>query len=163
MKKYSKKDQKIMADWALDCAERVLTFFENIRPEDNRPRKALEVGREWVENGIFRMPVIRSASLNSHAAAKEVDPKSPACFAAHAAGQAVATAHVPQHAFGGAYYALKAIAAAHPEDAYTKVIKEKEWQSQHLSEYLREEILNRLVVEERKNGIYITIQKGSDF
>ena len=163
MKKYSREDQQIMALWSLDCAERVLHFFENLRPEDNRPRKALEIGREWVETGIFRMSVIRSASLNAHAAAKEVDPRSPACFAAHAAGQAVATAHVPQHAYGGAYYSLKAIAAAYPEDTYAKVIKEKEWQSQQLVEHLQEEILKRFVVEERKNGIYITIQKDSDF
>lgn len=162
MKRYSKEDQKILATWALDCAERVVPFFENIKPDDDKPRAAIQVGRTWVQTGIFSMAAIRKASLDAHAAAKEVDPKSAACFAAHAAGQAVATAHVPQHAYGGAYYALKAIAAANPEDA-PKVIKEKEWQSQRLTEHLREEIMQRLVIDERKNGVYITLQKGPDF
>jgi hypothetical protein len=30
MKKYEKQDQKLMATWAADCAERVLPFFEEI-------------------------------------------------------------------------------------------------------------------------------------
>jgi hypothetical protein len=29
MKKYSREDQKLMAAWAADCAERVLPFFED--------------------------------------------------------------------------------------------------------------------------------------
>ena len=96
MKKFSKEDQKVMAIWALDCAEHVLPLFEKVAPQDGRPRKALEIGRKWVEDGIFSMPVIRGASLSAHAAAKDVDSKSPACFAAHSAGQAVATAQVPK-------------------------------------------------------------------
>ncbi|WP_417582080.1 putative immunity protein [Pelagibacterium sp.] len=51
--------------------------------------------------------VVRSASLAAHASAKDVKTDEAACEAAHAAGQAVATAHVPQHAYGGAYYALR--------------------------------------------------------
>src|SRR5690606_9308803 len=138
-KKYSREDQKLMAAWALDCAERVLPLFETICPSDNRPRKALESGREWLETGVFKMAVIRAASLNAHAAAKEVKENDSACFAAHAAGQAVATAHVPQHAYGGAYYALKAIASANPSDAERVVANEYEWQSKALPEHLREE------------------------
>lgn len=163
MKKFSKEDQKLMATWALDCAERVLSLFEEIAPHDERPRKAIETGRKWVEDGIFSMPVIRGASLSAHASAKEVDQKSPACFAAHAAGQAVATAHVPQHAYGGAYYALKAIAANNPDNALTKVYEEFAWQSQHLPEHLRAEMLPRIIIEERKTGPFITVQKGPDF
>jgi hypothetical protein len=34
-----------------------------------------------------------------------------AFFPSHAAGQAVVTAHVPEHAFGAAYYTLKIAAA----------------------------------------------------
>src|SRR3954452_18691424 len=101
MKKYSRDDQRTMARWALDCAERVLPIFEVVRPGDVRPRRAIEIGREWVSTGEFSMAVIRTASLDAHAAAKEAtDPA--AIAAAHAAGQAVATAHVPQHAYGGA-------------------------------------------------------------
>jgi hypothetical protein len=42
------------------------------------------------------MPVIRGASLAAHSAAREVNQEDVAArFAARAAGQAVATAHVP--------------------------------------------------------------------
>jgi hypothetical protein len=48
MKKYNKQDQRSMATWAADCAEKVLPFFEKAYPEDERPRKAIEVCRTWV-------------------------------------------------------------------------------------------------------------------
>jgi hypothetical protein len=108
VKKYSRDDQRVIATWALDCAERVLALFEAARPDDDRPRAAIATGRTWVRTGEFSMPVIRNASLGAHAAAKATNDA--AAAAAHAAGQAVATAHVPQHAYGGACYALKAVA-----------------------------------------------------
>lgn len=37
-----KTDPKILAAWAIDCAERVLPYFEENYPEDQRPRQALE-------------------------------------------------------------------------------------------------------------------------
>lgn len=100
MEKYCKQDQGLLAIWAADCAERVLPFFEKACPEDVRPRKAIEACRAWAGTGVFRMADIRRASLAAHAAARDVKENNAACFAARAAGQAVATAHVPQHAFG---------------------------------------------------------------
>ena len=114
--KYSKQDQRLLAIWAADCAERVLPFFEKAY-QDDRPRKAIEACRTWVRTGVFKMADIRKASLAAHAAAREAKENNAACFAAHAAGQAVATAHVPQHAFSAAYYALKAVAAANSAKA----------------------------------------------
>jgi hypothetical protein len=163
MKKYSKKDQCLMAIWALDCADRVLPIFEAICPKDDRPSKAIETGREWVRTGIFSMPVIRGASLGAHAAAKDIKTSDAASFAAHAAGQAVATSHVPQHAYGGAYYALKAIAANDPINAGSNINNEREWQSQRLPEHLRQEIMDRIIVEKRKNGFFVTVRKDQDF
>ncbi len=163
MKKYSKEDQRLLAIWAIDCAERVVPLFEAVCPQDDRPRMAIEIGREWVRTGIFSMPIIRGASLAAHAAAKDVAENASACCAAHAAGQAVATAHVPQHAYGGAYYALKALAASDPENAERNIARERAWQSQHLPEHLRQEIMSRLIVEKRKRGLVITVQKGPGF
>ena len=53
---------------------------------------------------------VRKLSLNSHAAARAAKTDA-ARFAARAAGQAVATWHVPTHAMGAPIYARKAIAA----------------------------------------------------
>lgn len=152
-----------MAAWALDCAERALPFYEAVDSADQRPAQALEIGRDWIRTGIFSMSVIRKASLDAHAAAKDVKENGAACFAAHAAGQAVATAHVPQHAYGGSYYALKAIAAANPQHTVEEVVKEFEWQSQRLPYHLRQEIMSRIVVDASKNKVRISIRKGEGF
>jgi hypothetical protein len=161
--KYSTEDQKLLATWSLDCAERVLPLFEAIRPTDDRPRKALEAGREWVRTGIFHMAAIRAASLGAHAAAKEVKEHDAACFAAHAAGQAVGTAHVAQHAYGGSFYALKAIAAAHPQNAKETVEQEFLWQEQALPEHLRRATMSRIFVDDRKRTLRISIDKSEGF
>ncbi|MFH1234939.1 MAG: hypothetical protein V1493_04995 [Candidatus Diapherotrites archaeon] len=137
MEKYCKQDQKLLAIWAADCAERVLPFFEKACQKDDRPSKAIKACRTWARTGVFKMADIRGASLSAHAAAREANEGSAARFAARAAGQAVATAHVPQHAFGAAYYALKAVAAADPADAEAKIAKELDWQSRHLPKKIR--------------------------
>jgi hypothetical protein len=109
------------------------------------------------------MSDIRGASLAAHAAARGAKENKAACLAAHAAGQAVATAHVPQHAYGGAYYALKAIAAHDPTNAELNIAEELRWQSQHLPENLRQEMMSRLVVQKKGKTITVTIQKGEGF
>ncbi len=162
MKKYSLEDKKILASWAADCVERVLPFFEESFPADTRPREALRACREWVRTGVFSMAVIRAASLGAHAAAREVKGHDAAFNAARAAGQAVGTAHVPQHAFG-VFYALRAVAAAFPDDAEHRVAEEYAWQAGGLPEHLRKEYLKRMKVEKRKSGLFITIVKDADF
>lgn len=163
MKKYSKEDQRSMATWAADCAERVLLFFEKAYPDDDRPRKAIEQCRTWVRTGVFKMAEIRSASLAAHAAARAAKENDAACFAARAAGQAVATVHVPQHAFGGAYYALKAIAADDPAHAEATVTEEHAWQVQNIPVNLRQEVLKRVLVQKRGDGIFISVYKDEDY
>ena len=159
MKKYSRDEQITMAFWAADCAERVLPLFEAAHPGDGRPHRAIEACRAWVETGIFRMADIRGASLAAHAAARDAEEGSAARFAARAAGQAVATAHVPQHAYGAAYYALKAVTAANPAD----VAREREWQAARLPEGLREEIMERIIIQRRGSGVFIKLRKGEGF
>jgi hypothetical protein len=163
VKKFSKHDQQSLAAWAGDCARRVLPFFEKAFPKDDRPRRAIAACRKWVRTGIFKMTDIRGASLAAHAAARGAKGNDMACFAARAAGQAVATAHVPQHSLGGAYYALKAVAAADPANAGINVAKERRWQLRRLPKYLRLEIQNRIVIRKRDVGILITLRKDGDF
>jgi len=130
-----KIDHKTLALWAIDCAERVLPYFEEEYPEDRRPRQAIETLQAWIDTGVFKMTVIRMASLISHAAAREVGEDNAARSAAHAAGQAVATAHVPTHSIGAAIYALQAIhRATNASDADADVARERDWQYQHLLE-----------------------------
>jgi hypothetical protein len=163
VKKYSREDQVALALWSIRCAERVLPFFETIAPQDSRPRTALETGREWARTLEFRMAVIRGASLDAHGAARDVQFDRPASFAARACGQAVATAHVAQHAYGGAYYALKAVASSTPQEQRKLIDEELAWQSDTLPARLRDEIMSRLTVEDRPNGILVSVRKGPGF
>ena len=126
----SKTDQKTLALWAIDCAERVMPCFEEKYPQDHRPRQAIETLKKWVDTGVFKMAVIRNASLDSHAAAREAGEDNPARSAARAAGQAVATAHVSRHSYGSAIYAQQAI--YRETNSTDAVAKEREWQYQHL-------------------------------
>ncbi|MBE2184719.1 MAG: hypothetical protein IAE89_14920 [Anaerolineae bacterium] len=124
-------DHKILGMWARDCALRVLPYFEEKYPEDVRPRNAIETLQTWIDSGVFKMSVIRAASLLSHAAARDTDDNDAARSAARACGQAVATAHVPTHSIGAANYALQAIFRT-SSNASTVIAREREWQYQHL-------------------------------
>jgi hypothetical protein len=127
----SKSDHKTLGIWAADCAERVLHYFEEKYPEDNRPRKAIETLRNWVQTGMFKMADIRRDSLAAHAAARNVKENDNAArFAARAAGQAVATAHVPTHAIGAVVYAVTAVRDA--TGSIENINKERDWQYKHL-------------------------------
>ena len=131
----NKTDQKALAVWAIDCAERVLPYFEENFPADPRPRQAIETLQAWIRTGVFKMAIIRKASLSSHAAARDVGEDNGARSAARAAGQAVATAHVPSHAIGAAIYALQAIhRVTDAAEAEAAIAKERDWQFQHLLE-----------------------------
>jgi len=127
----SDEDHRSLALWAADCAEHVLPYFEKERPKDDRPRKAIETGRDWARSGMpMRMKVIRGASLAAHAAAREAEEDSAARFAARAAGQAVAVVHVATHFTAVVDYAVKSAEAA-------GVAGEREWQLKHIPKGLR--------------------------
>lgn len=131
-----KTDHKTLAVWAIECAERVMPYFEEKYSNDPRPRQALETLQRWIDTGEFKMAAIRKASLNSHTAAREVGEDSAARAAARAAGQALATAHVRTHAYGPAIYAQQAIyrTASSDTDPDAAVLKERDWQYKRLIE-----------------------------
>ncbi len=132
-----KADHKTLAIWAADCAERVLPLFEARIPNDDRPRKAIEELRAWVRTGVFRMADVRGTSLAAHAAARETELFTPARSAARAAGQAMATAHVPRHALGAGIYATTAVRdSVTPSQAEPAILRERDWQLKHLAELI---------------------------
>lgn len=123
-------DHKTLAFWAADCAERVIHYFEAYAPQDPRPRIAIDACREWARTGVFRMTDVRGKSLAAHAAARDCPEGAPAHSAARAAGQAMATPHIPRHAIAAAIYAATAVRDATNSDEAT--LKERDWQYQHL-------------------------------
>lgn len=130
-----KTDHQTLAVWAIDCVERILPCFENKYPDDHRPRQALKALQVWMSTGVFKMAVIRKASLDSHAAAREVGEDNAARSAARAAGQAVAAAHIPAHSLGAAKYVLQAIfRAANSAEAKAAIAEERDWQYRRLQD-----------------------------
>lgn len=102
---------KLLGLKAANEAEKVLKFFEKERPKDKRPRNAIKAIEAWAEDKrILGMKEVRKLSLDANAAARDVKSVA-AKYAAHAAGQAVATWHVPTHALGAFGYAGRAIMA----------------------------------------------------
>lgn len=127
-------DHRTLAIWAAECAERVLPLFEAQRPSDPRPRAAIGTLKEFIATGRFSMKIVRDSSLASHAAARAVED-GPARYAARAAGQAVATAHVPAHSRAAALYAAKAIWV---QESEVEAEREREWQYHRLVELTAE-------------------------
>lgn len=133
------EDHRLLADWALRCAEHVLHLFEEHQPGDSRPRDALEVGRAWIR-GEARMGDAHQAAFQANAAGRGL-PES-AKFAALSAGQAVAVAHVAAHDLGAAAYAIRAAGAAAPADVSARArAQEREWQREQLPSAVRELVL----------------------
>jgi immunity protein 5 of polymorphic toxin system len=133
-------DHRLLAEWALMCAEHVLPLFEDHRPDDTRPRDSIEVGRAWIR-GEVRMTDAHNSAFQANAAARGMPD--PVKFAALSAGQAVAVAHVAAHDLGAAAYAIRAAGAAvQPADAARARTAERDWQRAQLPSPVRELVLD---------------------
>jgi hypothetical protein len=136
-------DHHLLALWAASCAEHVLGLFELARPEDPRPRYAIEQARAWVR-GEVTMTQARAAGGHAMGAARDL--RGAARYAAYSAGQAGVVAHVAAHELGAAAYAIKAARAAAPketgESAEGMGRRECQWQRDQLPEAIRELVLD---------------------
>ena len=136
----SDPDHHLLALWAAECAEHVLGLFESARPEDPRPRAAVEAARAWVR-GELRM--MEARALGGHAMGAARDLRGAPRHAAYAAGQAAVVAHVAAHELGAAAYAIKAVrAAAAPDASEAAGRAECRWQRDRLPEGIRELVLD---------------------
>lgn len=134
---HNTNDHRMLGLWAAECAEHILPYFEEKYGEDTRPRDAINTLRAWVKTGEFQMSTIRAVALPAHAAAKSVEKDKAASYAAHAAGQAVGTAHGPTHALGTVAYSMKLAAFLNPDNVKKAITKEREWQNERLPENLK--------------------------
>ena len=108
-------DHLLIAKWAADCAQHVLHLFEEERPDDDRPRIAIEQARAWAR-GEITTGQARSAAFAANAASREASGA--AMETARAAGQAVAVAHMAAHELGASAYGIRAVRAASSEDRH---------------------------------------------
>jgi len=77
-----RQDHGSLALWAADCAEHVLPHFEEKRPGDARPRRAIEAGCAWARGGM-KMSEARAAAFAAYAvkAAQAADATDPSAAA----------------------------------------------------------------------------------
>jgi len=137
-------DHRLLAQWAATCAEHVLPLFEAVRPDDDRPRRAIAAARAWVRG---ELPMMRTREAGGHAMGAARDLTGAARFAAYAAGQAAVVAHVAEHDLGAAAYAIKAVRAADGDAAGRD---ECRWQRAQLPAAVRELVLDD---QRRRNDI----------
>jgi hypothetical protein len=133
-------DHRLLAVWAADCAEHVLPLFERVRPGDERPRRAIELGRAWAK-GEIPWADARTAAGHANAAARDLHGAER--HAAYAAAQAAAVGHVAAHELGAAAYAIRAVQAAAPEGELDAVGRaECRWQRAQLPDPIRDLVLD---------------------
>jgi hypothetical protein len=136
-------EHHLLALWAAECAEHVLHIFEDARPNDNRPRRAIEATRAWA-NGEIKMSEAKEFAGASQNAAREIkDVSEAARMAALSSGQAAVVAHVAAHELGAAAYAIRAIMeSTPPPEREAARIRERDWQRDRLPECIRELVLD---------------------
>jgi hypothetical protein len=133
-------DHRLLAIWAAGCAQHVLHPFEHARPGDDRPRRAIELGRAWARAEIT-WGEARTAAGHANAAARDLTGA--ARYAAYAAAQAAAVGHVAAHELGAAAYAIRAARAAAPEDEREAAGRlECRWQRAQLPPEIRDLVLD---------------------
>ena len=132
-------DHHRLGVWAADCAEHVLHLFEEARPKDDRPRRAIDLGRAWARGEVTWWDA-RTAGGHANAAARGLTGA--ARHAAYAAGQAAAVGHVAAHELGAAAYAIRAVQAAAEDEREAAGRSECQWQRARLPAEIRDLVLD---------------------
>ena len=133
-------DHHLLAVWAADCAQHVLHLFEEMQPNDERPRRAIEFTRAWARGEIT---ITHSRAAGGHAMSAARVLTGATRYAAYAAGQAAVVAHVAAHELGAAAYAIKAVQAVAPRgESEAAGRRECQWQRDQLPEAIRELVLD---------------------
>jgi len=135
----------ISVKWAVACTEKCLHFFEEERPDDNRPRKAIEAARQWIIDPTINIAVIAAARDHAANAANAVIAASAAAYASAAASAAAASVN---SSYAAAYASRASISAANAADsanaananAANAAIAEQKWSRNKLKEIVGEYI-----------------------
>ena len=131
---------RLLAGWALACAEHVLHLFEEQQPGDSRPRDAIEIGRAWIRGEVRMTDAHKRPSRRMPRPAGWPIRRSSLRLSA---GQAVAVAHVAAHDLGAAAYAIRAAGACvSANDAAQARAEEREWQRERLPAAVRDLVLD---------------------
>jgi hypothetical protein len=95
--------------WAVLCAESVLSIYESKYPNDNRPRAAIEAAKAWMNNPSEENRIVADAA---YAAADAAANAAYAAAAANVADAVVYAADAASYAAYAVFYAADAARAA---------------------------------------------------
>lgn len=123
-------DEKSARLFAADCAEKVLPTYEKYFPNNDAPRKAIQVARDYA-NGKINKNQLDAASAAASAVARDAASAAD-CAAARTAARA-------------AWDAASAAASAAARDAASAAARAardaaREWQAERLFKYLEEQL-----------------------
>ena len=115
--------KKAVVLWALELAEDAAKQLETKYPFEKRPKTALTLARMWAA-GEIKMPAVKKAILDCHAAAKEIASGADAARC-HAVGQACGTVHTTGHAAGFPVYDLTALIRENSPENWDEIIQNR--------------------------------------
>jgi hypothetical protein len=132
---------KVIKQFAIDCAYRVLPIFEKQRTNDTRPRLALEVAQNYLDkHNEANAQGLAAAEAAARAAAWDARAAGDAAWAAAGAARAARAAGDAAWAAGDAARAAAGAAAGAARAARAAAwAAERKWQNRHLSRLIRKE------------------------
>lgn len=132
----SKTEQEILAQWAIDCLNRILYIFEEKYPDEKVPETAISILYDWM-NGRIAMWDARKYCWTILELARKLEKEDKVCCQIiRATSHCLATCHVPTHAEGTAMYVVSAIKYLNQdrENVIELMEEERKWQISHLKE-----------------------------
>lgn len=132
----SKTNHKVLAQWAIDCLNRVFYIFEERYPDENIPQTAIKILNDWMNDKIT-MWEARKYCWTVLKLAREIEKEDKACCQiVRATSHCLATCHVPTHAEGTAMYVISVIKHLNQDNKNVIALMEDErkWQIKHLKE-----------------------------
>lgn len=122
-------NQVDLSKWAILCARHVLKYSETEFPANEIVADGFRTNELW-QKGNSTVHQVRQAGFRIHALARSCKTEA-ARAALRAAGHAVGTGHMKEHAIICSDYAVKTIQLVFPGDS-VKITLEREWQLHEL-------------------------------
>ncbi len=134
----SKTEHKILAQWAIDCLNRIFYIFEEQYPNENIPQTAINILNYWMNDKITMWEARKYCWTVLELARKIEKENKVCCQIVRATSHCLATCHVPTHAEGTAMYVISAIKYLNKdsENVIELMEDERKWQIKHLKELI---------------------------
>lgn len=132
----SKTNHKVLAQWAIDCLNRIFYIFEERYPNENIPQTAIKILSDWMKDKITMWEARKYCWTVLELARKIENEDKVCCQIVRATSHCLATCHVPTHAEGTAMYVISAIKYLNKdkENVIELMENERKWQIKHLIE-----------------------------